>query len=181
MLFRHACKGSVIARLASSWAQGGIWNPPCARLFQEPFLSSRSRKRRVQPPSVREMFLRDGSFSIGRYSPCVRRWEVVARVSLSWGTASLSFDLNDLQGDSTMSHLKVYSRLSKKVWRHWLIGQVPLSVNDLAIWEDRLMFELRKRMADGSLPPAKDDFIDPYFAKRAPAVGQTLFQSAFPD
>ena len=43
------------------------------------------------------------------------------------------------------------------------------------------MFELRKRMADGSLPPAKDDFIDPFFAKRAPAVGQTLFQSAFPD
>lgn len=43
------------------------------------------------------------------------------------------------------------------------------------------MFELRKREADGSLPKAKDDFLDPWFAKNAPAVGAVVFQSAFPD
>ena len=43
------------------------------------------------------------------------------------------------------------------------------------------MFELRKREADGSLPKAKDDFVDDWFSKHAPAVGQVVFQSAFPD
>lgn len=43
------------------------------------------------------------------------------------------------------------------------------------------MFELRKREADGSLPKAKDDFLEPWFSKHAPAVGMVVFQSAFPD
>jgi len=43
------------------------------------------------------------------------------------------------------------------------------------------MFELRKREADGSLPKAKDDFVDAWFSKNAPAVGQVLFQAAYPD
>jgi hypothetical protein len=43
------------------------------------------------------------------------------------------------------------------------------------------MFELRRLNADGSLPPAKDEFVDAFFAKHAPAVGQVVFQSAYPD
>jgi hypothetical protein len=43
------------------------------------------------------------------------------------------------------------------------------------------MFELLRRQSDGSLPPVKDDFIESFFAKHAPAVGSLVFQSAYPD
>jgi hypothetical protein len=58
---------------------------------------------------------------------------------------------------------------------------MPLLISDLKPWEALMAFELRKREADGSLPRAKDDFVDPFFAKHAPCVGQVVFQAAFPD
>lgn len=44
-----------------------------------------------------------------------------------------------------------------------------------------MMFELRKKEANGELPKFLDDFADPFFAKHAPAVGDTVFKNAFPD
>jgi hypothetical protein len=86
-----------------------------------------------------------------------------------------------LEETTSTATLKVYMQRSKKVWQRWPVEQVPLSVCDLSLWENILMFELRKRMADGTLPPAKDEFVDAFFAKHAPAVGQVVFQTAFQD
>jgi hypothetical protein len=77
--------------------------------------------------------------------------------------------------------MKAYMRGSKRLWRSWEVPHVCQSATDIRQWEDQLMFELRKREADGSLPKAKDEFLEPWFAKHAPAVGMVVFQSAFPD
>jgi hypothetical protein len=58
---------------------------------------------------------------------------------------------------------------------------MPSLIKNLKTWEEIMVFELRKREADGSLPKIKDEFVDAFFAKTAPCVGQVVFQSAYPD
>ena len=105
------------------------------------------------------------------------KWKQRGLCCTSWGWAALRFYRIAGMKTGLTTSLVVGLGRSKTLWQDWVIYPAVERIEPGAMWEDVTMFELRTREDRGELPLLIDGFADPFFEKKYPAVGATLFST----